>query len=77
MLKSPLQGIVQMLQSEGQRARTNLKALESLTFNCTSPDQLQWLNTQIDVITVQFKSTLPTTEGLVVRPLIQQTTRKL
>jgi len=50
--------------------------LESLTYNSTNPEQLHHLNTQIEAITSQFKSTLPATEGLVVRPLIQQRTRK-
>ena len=68
---------MQELRSEGQRVRTSLKVLESLTFNSTDPDQLRWLNTQIEALTTQFKGTLPTKEGLVVRPLIQQRTRKL
>ena len=68
---------MQELRSEGQRVRTNLKVLESLTFNCTNPEQLRWLSTQIEAITLQFKGTLPTTEGLVVRPMIQQRTKKL
>lgn len=68
---------MQDLRSEGQRVRSSLKVLESLTFNSTDPDQLRWLNTQIEAITSQFKGTLPTKEGLVVRPLIQQRTRKV
>ena len=68
---------MQELRSEGQRVRTSLKVLESLTFNTTNPEQLWRLNTQIEAITMQFKATLPTKEGLVVRPLIQQRSRKL
>ena len=68
---------MQELRSEGQRVRSSLKVLESLTFNNTDPDQLRWLNTQIKAITSQLKGTLPTKEGLVVRPLIQQRTRKV
>ena len=68
---------MQELRSEGQKVRTNLKVLESLTYNSTNLGQLRHLNTQIEIITNQFKATLPAKEGLVVRPLIRQKTRKL
>lgn len=45
-----------------------MKVLETLTYSCTSPDRLEELSHQLDMIISGFKSSLPKTEGLLLRP---------
>ena len=54
------------------RARTVLKAIESLTFTCTDLQQLKNLTTQLKTMLDDLKTNLPESEGIVVLPEIKK-----
>ena len=59
-----------------QTARISLKAIESLTYTCNSPQLLNELNQKLDQILSDFRQALPAEQGLVIRPLITKRVKK-
>ena len=72
MFKSPnflcLQTFMTSLKRSGEHARTNLKVLQTLTYTCTNPEQLEQLATKLDSLIMEFHAVLPQREGLTLRP---------
>ena len=64
------------LKQNSERVRTNLKVLETLTYNCTNPDQLETLATKLDSLICDFRAVLPNAEGLILRPQARLAARK-
>ena len=48
------QTLTASLRHEGVRTRTNLKVLETLTYSCTCPAQLEILANKLDNIITEF-----------------------
>ena len=65
------------MRVKGTEVRTNLKVLESLTFNCTKAKDLDDLNKELEAVITCFKKTLPSSKGLIVRPALKQRAKKL
>jgi hypothetical protein len=63
-----LQTLISSLKQEGERARTNLRVLETLTYSCINPCDLHELSTKLDDLAKEFRSKLPQSEGLVLQP---------
>jgi hypothetical protein len=59
-----------------QTARISLKAIESLTYTCNSPQLLIELNQKLDQILSDFRHALPAEQGIVIRPLIAKRVKK-
>ena len=55
------------LKQKGENVRTNLKVLETLTYNCTSPEELEKLASKLDSLIRDFRTVLPKTGGLILR----------
>ena len=64
------------LDTEAQRARISLKAIESLTYTCNNPQPLIKLNQNLHRILSEFRQALPAEQGLVIRPLITKRVNK-
>ena len=64
------------LKQNSEYVRTNLKVLETLTYNCTSPDELEKLASKLDSLIQDFRAVLPKTEGLILRPQARLAARK-
>ena len=64
------------LKQKGEHVRTNLKVLETLTYNCTSPTELEKLASKLDSLIADFRTVLPRTAGLILRPQARLATRK-
>ena len=64
------------LKLEGERARTSLKVLQTLTYACTSPQDLHDLTTTVERLITEFKEKLPKLEGIVLRPEARKSVRK-
>ncbi|XP_064399682.1 uncharacterized protein LOC135346105 isoform X2 [Halichondria panicea] len=64
------------LKQSGEHARTSLKVLQTLTYNCTGPDRLDQLATKLDTLITEFRAILPKTEGLILRPQARFSARK-
>ena len=45
-----------------------MKVLETLTYACTNPDQLEKLASKLDLLISDFRASLPKSEGLILRP---------
>ena len=52
----------------GERARTSLKVLETLTYSCTEYKELWELHADIEKLVAKFRAKLPTQNNLVLRP---------
>ena len=70
------QTLSRSLKREGERARVALKVLETMTYSCTNPNDLQHLASQIQDIVTQFREKLPKAEGIIVRPELRKQVRK-
>ena len=64
------------LKRSGEHARTNLKVLQTLTYTCTNPDELEQLATKLDSLIMEFRAVLPQAEGLTLRPQARFAARK-
>lgn len=64
------------LKLEGERARTSLKVLQTLTYTCTSPQDLRDLTTTVERLITDFRQKLPKLEGIVLRPEARKSIRK-
>ena len=53
------------------KARITLKAIESLTYTCTDPQQKK-LNNQLQDVMNDFQGSLPESEGLVILPAVHE-----
>ena len=62
------QTLVSSLKQEGERARTNLRVLETLTYSCINPGDLHELSAKLEDLAKEFRSKLPKSEGLVLQP---------
>ena len=60
------------LKKEAQNTRITLKAIESLTYKCSDGVFLKELNTKLKHVMEEFRSKLPTAEGLVIRSSIKE-----
>ena len=64
------------LKQEGERARTTLKVLETLTYSCTSPQDLYELAAKVERLITDFRGKLPQSEGTILRPEARKSVRK-
>ena len=64
------------LKQHGEHVRTNLKVLETLTYTCTNPDQLDQLASKLDSLIKDFRIALPKSEGLILQPQARLAARK-
>ena len=64
------------LKLEGERARTSLKVLQTLTYTCTSPQDLRDLTTTVERLITDFRQKLPKLEGIILRPEARKSIRK-
>ena len=64
------------MKHEGERARTALKVLETMTYSCLNPDDLCELASSVENLVSEFKKKLPNSEGIILRPHIKQAVRK-
>ena len=62
--------------TEAQKARITLKAIESLTYTCSNPKLLLQLNQTLNRVLSEFRQSLPTEEGIVIRPQIATRVKK-
>ena len=53
-----------------------MKAIESLTYTCNSPQVLTELNQKLNQILSDLRQALPAEQGLVIRPLITKQVKK-
>jgi len=58
------------LKAAGERVRIQLKEIETLSYSCTSSEDLQQLNNQLKHLKSEFQSKLPHLEGIVLRPAV-------
>ena len=71
-----IQTVTRSLQQEGERARTALKVLDTLTYSCTNPQDLYEISSKIEEIIITLKGKLPKSEGLRIRPEARKTKKK-
>ena len=64
------------LKKEAQNARITLKAIESLTYECSDGVLLKELNTKLKHVMEEFRSKLPVAEGLVIRSSIKERVKR-
>ena len=64
------------LKLEGERTRTNLKVLETLTYSCSNPQDLHILGSQVEELITSFRTKLPKSEGIILRPEARKSVRK-
>ncbi len=50
--------------------------LQTLTYTCTDPDQLDKLATKLDTLITEFRAILPKNDGLILRPQARFAARK-
>ncbi len=60
--------MIRSLKQEGERARTALMVLETMTYSCANQDDLREITSKIEEIIVIFKQILSRSEGLILRP---------
>ncbi len=51
------------VNTEAQKARITLKAIENLTYTCSNPQLLLQLNQTLDRVLSEFRQSLPTEKG--------------
>ena len=64
------------MKQEGERARTTLKVLQTLTYSCTSPQALYELAAKVERLINDFRGKLPQSEGIILRPEARKLVRK-
>ena len=64
------------MKLEGERARTSLKVLQTLTYSCNSPKDLHELTTTVEKLITDFRRKLPKLEGIVLRPEARKSVHK-
>ena len=64
------------MKLEGERARTTLKVLETMTYSCTSPQDLHNLMIKVERLISEFREKLPKSEGIILRPEARKSVRK-
>ena len=64
------------MKLEGERARTTLKVLETMTYSCTSPQDLHNLMTKVERLISEFREKLPKSEGIILRLEARKSVRK-
>ncbi len=68
--------MIRSLKQEGERARTALRVLETMTYSCANQDDLHEITSKIEEIIVTFKQKLPRSEGLILRPEARKKARE-
>ena len=71
-----VQTLIQSLKQEGEKARTALKVLETLTYSCTKPNDLRDIATKVEELIMETKKKLPQSEGLILRPEARKAARE-
>ena len=56
--------------------RTTLKVLETMTYSCTSPQDLYELTTKVETLITDLRGKLPQSEGIILRPEARKSVRK-
>ena len=68
--------MIRSLKQEGERARTALRVLETMTYSCANPDDLHEITSEIEEIIVTLKGKLSRSEGLILRPEARKKARE-
>ena len=76
LLSFTKQTLWKSLKIEGERTRTALKVLETLTYSCTSPQDLHILGSKVEELITNFRIKLPKSEGIILRPEARKSVRK-
>ena len=76
MLHVPPQIRSASLNSVAENVRITLKEIETLTYACSSIDDLTLLNEQLKTTKSAFEEKLPAMEGLVIRPAVVDKARQ-
>ena len=58
------------LKAAGEKVRIQLKEIETLSYSCTSPEDLQQLHCALQQLKTDVESKLPHLEGIVLRPAV-------
>ena len=53
-----------------------MKVLETLTYNCVNPNDLNEIATKVEELILIFRKKLPQSEGLILRPEARKAARK-
>ena len=64
------------LKLEGERTRTTLKVLETMTDSCTSPQDLHEFACKVERLITDFRGKLPKSDGIILRPEARKSVRK-
>ena len=64
------------LKLDGERARTALKVLETMTYSCLNPGDLNALTESVEKLMTEFKGKLPKSEGIILHPNARKLVRK-
>ena len=75
-LFTTLYTLIQSLKQEGEHARVSLKVLETLTYSCTSPSDLNELTVKVEELIKSISKNIPRHEGLILRPEAIKAMRK-
>ena len=59
---------MQSLKQKGEHVRTALKVLETLTYNCVNPNDLNEIATKVKELILIFRNKLPQSEALILQP---------
>ena len=60
------------IKLQAQKVRITLKALEGLTYVCTDAHLLEDTNRKLECLLSNMRSSLPASDGLVIRPAIRE-----
>ena len=71
-----IQTLEKTIHRAGERAKTSLKVLETLTYSCTEYKELWELHADIEKLVAKFRAKLPTQNNLVLRPQACNAARK-
>ena len=56
--------------------RTNLKVLETMTYSCSSPEDLNDLASKVERLVTEFRGKLPKSDGIILCPEARKSVRK-
>ena len=76
LLSFTKQTLWKSLKIEGERTRTALQVLETPTYSCTSPQDLHMLGSKVEELITNFRTKLPKSEGIILRPEARKSVRK-
>ena len=64
------------LKLDGERARTALKVLETMTYSCLNPGDLNALTESVEKLMTEFKGKLPKSEDIILHPNARKLVQK-